>query len=349
MSPQRPQRPQRPQTPQTPQRPPSPQTPQRPHDLAALARAALAPGAPAAAAARGRDAIDALARRVFGEPDTGSTSDAAAVYHGLLWDLHADPDHRTYALRWWLASAGYAVEEAAIPAPPLPAPLAPADFAQRIRDEQSALSGLAHPMSQHLFAGEPTRREFEVYLRHHWHRSRLFFRELTELSLGRPLAEASVLFRNLYDEGGGEDPAGAHPFLLQRLLRHLGLPCGFADRPELPEAQAYLNNRIRCARAQNPAWGLAVLFSLEYGTPATHGNIYRLLRRFDVPEDACEFHRLHMTADIEHAEETIGLIAEIVRGADDQALFLASLRHHRGLGRRYFDAIWREIQGTRAT
>ncbi len=121
------------------------------------------------------------------------------------------------------------------------------------------------------------------------------------------LGHASVLHRNLYDETGGEDSEQAHPFLLQRLLRHLGVPHGFHDRPELPEAQAYLNNRIRCARHPNRAWGLAVLYSLEAGTPATHGNIYALLQRFGVP-DAREFHRVHMSAAVEHARETAGLI-----------------------------------------
>ena len=310
-------------------------------ELVDLTRDALDPAASSSAAARGRDAFAALAR--------AGLADAAAsvAYHDLLWDLHADPEHRTYALRRWIAAAGYAVEEAAIAPVEVPEALDPAAFADRIRAEQGALSGLVHPMSSYLFAGEPTLDEVKVYLRHHWHRSRLFFRELTELSLGRPLAEASVLFRNLYDEGGGEDASRAHPFLLQRLLRHLGVPCDFDERPALPEARAYLNNRIRCARAANPAWGLAVLYALEAGTPATHGAIYRLLRRLGVPEEACEFHRIHMTADIEHTEETLGLIADVVRAAGDQAIFLASLRHHRALGRRTFDAIWREIQGMR--
>ncbi|MBK8266422.1 MAG: iron-containing redox enzyme family protein [Nannocystis sp.] len=309
----------------------------------ALTRGALAPAASSSAAARGRDALAELAR-------AAAAGDAAAAfaYHELLWDLHADPDRRTYALRGWIAAAGYEVEEATIAPVELAEAHEPAAFAERIRGEQAALSGLVHPMSAHLFAGEPSLDEVKIYLRHHWHRSRLFFRELTELSLARPLAEASVLFRNLYDEGGGEHSDRAHPFLLQRLLRHLGVPCDFDERPALPEARAYLNNRIRCARAANPAWGLAVLYALEAGTPATHGAIYRLLRRLGVPEEACEFHRLHMTADIEHTEETLGLIAALVRGAGDQGIFLASLRHHRGLGRRYFDAIWREIQETRA-
>ncbi|MCB9706217.1 MAG: iron-containing redox enzyme family protein [Myxococcales bacterium] len=309
-------------------------------DVGAIIEEALRPGAGPEAAAAAHAAFGALARRASG-------GDAAAHdrYHELLWALHADRDHRSYALRWWIAGAGYAVDEAAIAPVEIGEALAPDAFAARIREEHASRSGLRHPMSVYFFEGAPTLDEFKIYLRHHWHRSRLFYRELAELALSRELAEASVVFRNLYDEGGQEESAGAHPFLLQRLLRHLEVPCGFDDVPELTEARAYLSNRIRCARHPNPAWGLAVLFALEYGTPATHGNIYRLLRRLGVPEEACEFHRLHMTADIEHAEETVSLIAALIRGAEDQGIFLASLRHHRALGGRYFDAIWREVQG----
>jgi len=309
--------------------------------LDAQVRAALCDRDPRLAAAAAT-ALHALATRAFAGDEA-----AATAYHGLVWDLHADTDHRTYPLRLWLVQAGYAVEEAHVPAvAPEPA-LGPDELLARLADELQRSTGLTHPMSAHMFHGDPTRAYLAIYLRHHWHRSRLFYRELTELALTCPLRHASVLHRNLYDETGGEDSARAHPFLLQRLLVHLGLPHGFADRPELPEAHAYLNNRIRCARHANPAWGLAVLYALEAGTPATHGNIHALLQRFGVPDDAREFHRVHMTADVEHARETAGLIGELVTSPEDQAILIASLRYHRALGRRYFDAIWREMQATR--
>lgn len=309
--------------------------------LDAQTRAALVDRSPSTAAAAA-DALRQLAALAHADDDA-----AAAVYHGLVWDLHTDPDPRTYALRRWIVEAGYAVDEAHVLVPALPAPLAPDALLDALRGAHARSTGAAHPMPSHMFRGDPSLAELKIYLRHHWHRSRLFFRELTELALSRPLAEASVVYRNLYDETGGEDPSRAHPFLLQRLLRYLDVPHGFDDRPELPAAQAYLNNRIRCARHPNPAWGLAVLFALEFGTPATHGDIYALLGRFGLPDDVCEFHRLHMSADVEHAQETADLIAATITRAEDQAILLASLDHHRALGRRYFDAIWREMLATR--
>ncbi|MDC0723721.1 iron-containing redox enzyme family protein [Nannocystis bainbridge] len=308
--------------------------------LAANVRAALGDRSPKITA----DAAQALARladRAFAGDDY-----AAGVYHGLVWDLHADPDPRTYAVRRYLVETGYAVEEAHVPRLPEAPLLAPDALLARLQAEQNQRTGLRHPMSEHLFHGRPSLADLKIYLRHHWHRSRLFYRELTELALSCPLGHASVLHRNLYDETGGEHGAQAHPVLLQRLLRHFDLPHGFDDRPALPEAHAYLNNRIRCARHPNLAWGLAVLFSLEAGTPATHGNIHALLQRFDVPEHAREFHRVHMSADVEHARETAELIGAVIQSPADQAILFASLRYHRALGQRYFDAIWREMQAT---
>jgi pyrroloquinoline quinone (PQQ) biosynthesis protein C len=294
------------------------------------------------AAAEAHRAVAELARRAVAADDPEDPDYAA--YHGLLWDLYADTDHRTYPLRWWLSTAGRAIEEAAIPREALPEALAPDALLARVRGVLDGGARPRHPMAVHLFEGTPTIAALRIYLRHHWHRSRLFYRELTELALSRDLGEASVIARNLYDESGGEVSAAAHPFLLQRLLRALDVADGFDDRPELVEAHAYLNNRVRCARHPNPAWGYAVLFALEYGTPANHGTIYHLLRRVGVAEEDCVFHRVHMTADVEHAAETAELIAARITAADDQAIFLAALDHHRRLRGRLFDAIWREIQ-----
>ncbi len=312
--------------------------------LDAQVRSALDDRAPDVAATA-YTALRELATRAYAGDDA-----AARLYHGLVWDLHASSDASTYPLRAWLVQAGYAVDEAHVaPIDELEpgVALAPEALLARLRDEHARASGLAHPLSTHMFHGAPTLEDLKIYLRHQWHRARLFYRELTELALTRPLAQASALHRNLYDETGAEDPTRAHPLLLQRLLRHLDVPHGFTDRPELTTAQAYLNNRIRCARHPNPAWGLAVLFALEYGTPATHGNLDALLGRFGLADELRAYHRVHMTADELHAQETADLISEVVTSPADQAILIASLRHHRALGRRYFDDIWREMRATR--
>jgi hypothetical protein len=149
---------------------------------------------------------------------------------------------------------------------------------------------------------------------------------------------------NLHEELGEGRPGRAHPELLQRLLRHLDVRCEHEHRPSWPEAWAYLNNRVRCARSSEPAWGLAVMFSLEHGTPATHGSIHDLLERMGVPEPLLEFHRIHRLGDAAHAEAFMGQIERLVLTPHARRVLLCSLDHHRELGMRYFDRIWQEMK-----
>lgn len=307
--------------------------------------AALAPGARPAAVARAAQALAALAERA-----TPANAEAYGGYHALLWALHEQTDPCTYAARRWLCEAAYAVEEARILAAHAHDPSfdvaepSPAALRERILAVHEHGSGLRHPLSTHVLEGAPTLLDVLVYLQHHWYRSRGFHRELTELSLGLPLPQAQPIVANLYDELGEGQPGRSHPELLQRLLVQLGVPCSFEERPPWVEALAYLNNRVRCARSGEPAWGLAVLFSLEHGTPATHGRILALLRRLGVPEPLCEFHRIHALGDAAHAEVVLKLVLGRVVEPAARRVLLVSLAHHRALGLRYFDRIWREIQ-----
>lgn len=307
--------------------------------------AALAPGAVPATMALAAEALAGLAERATPEREA-----AYAGYHAILWDLHERHDPRTYALRRWLCQAAYEVEEARILAAHAGDPSldvddpSPAALHERILALHEQRSGLRHPLSVHLFEGTPTWRDLLVYLRHHWYRSRGFHRELTELSLSLAPDDASGIVANLHEELGEGRPGRAHPELLQRLLVHLDVPCRWDERPPWVEALAYLNNRIRCARSGEPAWGLAVLFSLEHGTPATHGSILALLRRMGVPEPLCEFHRIHALGDAAHAEVILALVLRRVALPSARRALLVSLQHHRALGLRYFDRIWREIR-----
>ena len=316
---------------------------------AALVDAALAIDAPPAAAARAAEALAALA--------THATPDDAAAYaahHALLWELHERSEPRTYVTRRFLCQAAYAVEEARILAAHEGDPrfdaddLSTAALRERILESHERGSGLRHPLSIHMFDGKPLRRDVLVYLQHHWYRSRGFHRELTELSLSLALPDAQGIVANLNDELGEGRLGRSHPELLQRLLVHLDVPCSFDARPPWVEALAYLGNRVRCARSGEPAWGLAVLFSLEHGTPATHGSILALLRRMGVPEPLCEFHQIHALGDAAHAEVILELVLRRVVTPSARRALLVSLHHHRTLGLRYFDRIWREIQEVRA-
>lgn len=315
----------------------------------ALVDAALAPHASPAAAARAAESLAELATHAV--PDDVS---AYAAYHELLWELHERSEPRTYVTRRFLCQAAHAVEEARILAAHAGDPrfevaeLSTAAFRERILELHERGSGMRHPLSIHLFEGTPAHRDVLVYLQHHWYRSRGFHRELTELSLSLSLHDAQGIVANLDDELGGGRPGRSHPELLQRLLVHLGVPCDWGERPPWVEALAYLDNRVRCARSGEPAWGLAVLFSLEHGTPATHGSILALLRRMGVPEPLCEFHQIHALGDAAHAEVILELVLRRVVTPSARRALLVSLHHHRTLGLCYFDRIWREIQQRQA-
>ncbi len=289
-------------------------------------------------------AVRALASRALEDASDDVQGDAPARYHGLIYRLHTDAARGTYARRRLLAEAGYEVEERLLLARGEPYEPTAGEFRAEVVAALDRKAKHRHPMMTYMFDGEPSWGALQVYMEHHWFRSRAFHRELTEFSLTRSLAHASAVCENLFEEMGERDPAGAHPFLLQRLLRHMEVPCSFEDHPTWPEAHAYLNNRVRCARNPEPAWGLSVLLALEYGTPAVHGGIYALLRRRAVPEEFCEFHRVHMLGDEAHADALFELVDQLITSDAQRRVFMRSLARHRELGARYLDRVWAAMQ-----
>jgi pyrroloquinoline quinone (PQQ) biosynthesis protein C len=300
-----------------------------------LVARALEPGASPRAVAEAATELAGLAEEAL-SGDAGSQR----RYQTLMYSLHEMPDPATHAVRQYLASSVYPIEEAHIPCAEAPA----APLAEAVKSSMTMRDRLGSDLARYLFAEEPPRLEaVRIYILHHWYRSRGFWRLLADFAARRDLDCAGVLYANLGDEtgGGGAPP---HPRLLQRLLVHLELPSGMHDRPQPVEALAYLNNRSRCARTAHPAWGLAALYALEHLTPETHRNIHAMLRRVGVPEPAREFHRLHMTHDAEHAADLWTLVEPLVEGGDGPRIFLTSLRRHRELSRRYFEMIWDQVR-----
>jgi hypothetical protein len=156
--------------------------------------------------------------------------------------------------------------------------------------------------------------------------------------------DSTPLYENLFDEAGNGDPNKAHPILLQNLLRYRDLPCDLDAESTMPEEQAYLNNRIRCLRHPDEAWGLALVYLLESVTAANHKKIYRMLEQAGIPADYLEFHYVHGFVDEVHSAELWGLVA---RRTDDGAFrktFLRSALHHFEVTRQYYDAMWVEMQ-----
>jgi pyrroloquinoline quinone (PQQ) biosynthesis protein C len=268
-----------------------------------------------------------------------------ADYQAILFYLHKCAHGPSQGTRNWLASRVYAVEDRALRrADPLETTSA-AGFRQKVDDEIAARSRITHPMSSYLFAGRPSRDEIRVFIAHHWLRSHDFYRLLAELAFRFDrLDDASVFYRNLYGESGAEDARRSHPRLLERLISYLGLPLEIDWTKAPTEELAYLNNRLRSVRHHDPAWGLACVYAIESVSRVNHGKIYEMLRRADIPDESCEFHRLHSIADEIDTDELWTLIEPRAQDPEFRATFMRSLERHFALTGAYFDVLWSELQ-----
>jgi pyrroloquinoline quinone (PQQ) biosynthesis protein C len=312
---------------------------------AAAAERAFAPGASDEAIFEARQALRALAERA--SPDSPDGDEMRAV-HRVLYFVHRQRAREVRAAADWIAQGCYPALEARVAPVELERALPPAELIARVKDELSMRGRLGSAMSQHLFAGAPSLDDVRVYMRHHWFRSRWFFQLLADFAARSPLEDTGLLFRNLVEETGGlPDGPPAHALLLKRLTDHLGLGLDFDDHPSEWQALQYLNNQARSARTTDAAWGLAVLFASETTTPETHGNILAMLRRLGVPEDCCEFHRVHAACDAHHAADLEAIIARRIRTASEQRTFLRALAEHRRTSRIYFELVWEQMRSAK--
>ncbi len=280
--------------------------------------------------------------------ERGLSGDAEsyAQYQTLLMELHLPGEPRTEPTRRWLASQIYQVEDRFAPQVPAFQPLPVEAFRARVDEEIASRTRVRHPMSVHLFQGTPSREEVKYFLHHHWIRSYNFYSLLAELAFRfEDIADASVFYRNLYGEAGAESADRSHPALLATLMKYFEIPLRIDFQPLHTQEKAYLNNRIRCVRHTNIAWGLSLLYAVESVSRVNHLRIYELLQRQGIPEEYCEFHRLHGTQDEIDTEELWELISKYASDESFQRTFMQSLARHFEINRKYFDVLWSEMQG----
>lgn len=313
-----------------------------PGEAAFLLGEALKPGAPLHLLMTAAESIlEVVGRGLSSDGDR----DGYEQYQALLLDLHLPGEARTEPTRRWLASQIYQVEDRFAPVP-RDFRFLPVDaFRERVDAEIASQTRVRHPMSVHLFQGTPSQEEVKFFLHHHWIRSFNFYSLLAELAFRfDDIADASVFYRNLYGEAGGESADRSHPALLAKLMEYFGIPLGI-DFPSLnPVEKAYLNNRIRCVRHTDTAWGLSLLYAVESVSRVNHLRIYELLQRRGIPEEPSEFHRLHGTQDEIDTEELWQLISRFAGEEAFQRTFMQSLAQHFTVNRRYFDVLWEEMQ-----
>lgn len=310
-------------------------------DATTLLAETLKPGATYPQVTHALEALLAVA-----EKGLEGDKSAFAQYQALLLQLHVPGEPRTEPTRRWMASQVYLVEDEFAPDLPAFAALPVEEFRKKVDAEIEARSRVTHPMSLHLFQGTPSQQDVRFFLEHHWTRSYNFYSLLAELAFRfEAIEDASVFYRNLYGEAGAEAPDRSHPALLSHLMTHFDIPLNI-DFPRLqPLEKAYLNNRIRCVRHPDVAWGLALLYAVESVSCVNHRRIYELLQRMGVPEQPSEFHRLHGTQDEIDTEEMWELIAKFAPDEAFQRKFMQSLARHFAINKAYFDGLWQEMQG----
>lgn len=310
-------------------------------DASVLLAAALRPGANYSQVTLALEALLALTAK-------GLAGDAAsyAQYQSLLLELHLPGEPRTEPTRRWMASQIYQIEDKFAPALSDFTALPVDQFREKVDAEIAARTRVKHPMSIHLFQGTPPRQDVRLFLQHHWTRSYNFYSLLAELAFRfEAIEDASVFYRNLYGEAGAEHPERSHPALLSHLMTYFDIPLSIDFSALHPLEKAYLNNRIRCVRHTDVAWGLALLYAVESVSCVNHRRIYELLQRLDVPAEPSEFHRLHGTQDEIDTEEMWELIAKFAPNESFQRMFMQSLARHFEINRAYFDMLWQEMQG----
>lgn len=271
---------------------------------------------------------------------------AFARFHATMYTLYERRDVATSTRRAWLASEVHATEEAAIADVDWGAPQSLEEFKVTVDAGLSMKGRLGNEMSSYLFGRDeaPNPGAARTYLLHHWYRSRRFFDLLATFGMRTPLDDVGIIYENLAEETGGLPGTRPHPRMLEDLTRHFGLPEPTQQHPTMPEAWAYLNNRNRCVRTIHPAWGLALLYALEFTTSETHNNIHTMLVRLGVPERARAFHKLHLECDAEHAAGIWRCATAHLQDAEGQRIFLRSLAEQQRLSRLYFGRIWAEIR-----
>lgn len=309
----------------------------------ALMADALKPGAPYTQVTSALEALLALTRQGL-----SGDADAYAHYQSALLQLHIPGEPRTEPTRRWMASEVYRVEDEFAADLPSFTALPADELRKQVDAEIAARSRVNHPMSVHLFQGTPPVQDVRFFLEHHWTRSYNFYSLLAELAFRfEAIEDASVFYRNLYGEAGAETPERSHPAMLAHLMEYFDIPLAI-DFPALhPLEKAYLNNRIRCVRHTDVAWGLALLYAVESVSCVNHRRIYELLQRLEVPEGLSEFHRLHGTQDEIDTEEMWALIAKFAGDEGFQRMFMRALKRHFEINKAYFDSLWQQMQEQR--
>lgn len=215
------------------------------------------------------------------------------------------------------------------------------NFWTRVQDELRQYDLLTHPFYQAWSAGELTEDELGFYGRQYLNHVAAFPTYLTALHARLPEGETrKAVLRNAADE---EVHGTSHADLWRQFVR--GVEHGEAHEAEavLPEMVELMETYSELGQKGSPSAALGAFYAYESQVPRIAGEKLAGLKKFYGADDAtCAYFKLHMTADVHHAQVWQGLIEEEIGKRPDGAEEALDGVHQ---GAR---ALWRALDGIEA-
>ncbi|MGE4133731.1 MAG: iron-containing redox enzyme family protein [Bdellovibrionales bacterium] len=281
-----------------------------------------------------------LAKKALVECD----SDSNEEYQKIMYYVHYLHSNENYGFCNYLAALVEPLEAQKVELEKLKKPLSNSDFRKQLDGLGGSRVRVDHPMTIHLLSDKANMDEVKFYLLHNWYRARYFYKIIADLAQRVDLDMAGMFYDNLKEETGGEHgEADAHTKFIEKLVKHMGIPCRYDDTPGMVEALEYLNHRKRCSRSPNIAWGVGVFYAIE-STAGGFATVQKMLDGKGISKEFTQFHSLHSTVDCDHERLVMDAAAARFTDTHTQEIIFSCVRHHQKLSTKYFDAIWRDMR-----
>ncbi|HUS67507.1 MAG TPA: iron-containing redox enzyme family protein [Kofleriaceae bacterium] len=308
------------------------------------------PAADFAGVRRRIDAATKLGTRAFNEGDRA----AWEVVQVIEWRLQRNSSLRpTDPGDVYVLDTLYRIEEARMPAVELPRGLTPKEFCDKLTVDISEFSAVDSPTIALMKSGKLTRDDWH-YLGYQWLApSGDFCRMISIASLALPPTFARFMYHNLFDEAGKGVWERTHHYLLQQFLGQFGVET--ENEEELlawtvPEHLAMINAQNRILWHQEPGWALGSMYLYERLLPFELAPIRDGLLALGIKEETLGWFSEHITVDVSHAEDWLGVVEGFLRTYDEQVIAYAAAIDRGRWARRSWDAIhggwlqWKETK-----
>lgn len=217
----------------------------------------------------------------------------------------------------------YRIEESTIalesPPPNLDAEAFCSFLAEQIKVHSSADGELASVMTRGGLSTEDW-----MYFGYQWLPTAIeFTRTIALSSLSVPRAQARLMYQNLYDEVGRGDWQRGHYVQLCRFLEPFGVRVDDEDALldwSTPEALALANCELRMLWHREPGWGLGSMYLAERLVPSELGKVREAALQMQLGEARMAFLDEHVELDVQHGEDWLGIIRDLLVTPDDQRI-----------------------------